>query len=116
MKLLFRLTAAFVLGVISFSTLAPIELRPHLMEANSERFSAYLLLGWMVTLGFPRAPGVISFAVVPVPIGLELMQLVDSSRHGQILDAALKVSGGLVGVLLATLVMTAIQGRGGRRP
>jgi hypothetical protein len=111
MKVLARAAVVILIAAIAYWTLGPIELRPHWMEANAERFTAYLVLGGAVSVAFPRSPGLIAAVVVPLPVCLELLQLVDPSRHARPLDALVKIAGGLVGVLLANLAVAGLGRR-----
>ncbi|MDX8466120.1 VanZ family protein [Mesorhizobium sp. VK23B] len=98
--------AAFVLfAAITFATLSPIQLRPHLGDANTERALAYALFGLALAFGF-RARLVQAMLFVCAVAGvLELLQAFDPGRHARLQDALLKAAAGLIGIALARIVL-----------
>jgi len=111
MTKLSRIVALVLLTIIIFATLSPIQLRPHIFEANIERGLAYVLLGFAVALGFPnRLYQAVIFVVVTAGI-LELLQIIDPSRHARLIDALVKAFAGVIGIVAGNLLVRA----GGRK-
>ncbi|MER9299078.1 hypothetical protein NKI38_21665 [Mesorhizobium sp. M0621] len=100
MTKLSRTVALALLAIIIFATLSPIQMRPHLAEANVERALAYVLLGFALALGFPnRLYQAVIFVTVTAGI-LELLQIIDPGRHAHFADALVKACAGIVGILV----------------
>lgn len=94
--------AWLVLGVIAFSTLSPLGMRPHLGAlVHVERFGAFALMGFLFGVIHPRRVGLVALCVVAVAVGLELMQTLAFDRHARIADFAVKAVGGLAGTAAA---------------
>ncbi|MDB5502407.1 MAG: hypothetical protein JWR89_2309 [Tardiphaga sp.] len=87
-----------ILGVIVFATLSPIGLRPHLGSVGVERFGAYAAVGMLFGLAYPRRFWTVLAMVAGIAVVLEAMQHLTPDRHGEPLDAAVKLAGGVVGV------------------
>jgi len=104
MTKLARIATAIILIVIAFVTLGPVGLRPQTGEPMLERAFAYFVLGAFAMLSFPERLFRVFVGVLAVAIGLELLQLVDPTRDGRVIDAVVKVAGGVLGVLLANAV------------
>jgi hypothetical protein len=92
---------------IVFATLSPIGARPHIagFGADLERFLAFFVAAGALALAYPRQRGWILLAAVGVAVGLELAQALEPTRHGRAPDAAVKVLGGLAGVLFASFAV-----------
>jgi VanZ family protein len=99
MTQVFRLAALVLLIGIVFATLAPIGLRPETGHVSAERILAFAALGLTAALGFPRHLWTVLVAMVVLAVGLELLQLVDPTRHGRALDAFVKAVGGVAGTM-----------------
>jgi hypothetical protein len=104
--------AGICLALIVYATLARLAGRPVLVgHAEAywviiiERFSAYGLLGFLLSF---LLPGRIRWAcafVVAVAVGLELLQALTLDRDPQFIDVLQKTAGGTVGVLLAQTIL-----------
>jgi VanZ family protein len=102
----FRIAAWSLLVAIAFVTPAPVEVRPQSgASANLERFVALLALGLAFALAYPRRIAEAALLVVAAAVSFELLQALDPSRHARLGDVAVKVVGGLTGILLGTLVL-----------
>jgi hypothetical protein len=94
-----RLIAWGLLIYIAFVTLSPIQYRPVLTsDPQIERFGAFLVTSAAFAYAYPKGRGVVLVALVLAVIALEAGQLLVPGRHGQVLDAAAKALGVLVGV------------------
>lgn len=97
-----RLTAWILVAALVFVTLAPIGMRPVLVEsANLERAVAYALMGLMLTLAYPRHWLWALVAGVVLAGVLEAAQGLTASRHGRVLDFSVKAVAACVGALAA---------------
>jgi hypothetical protein len=92
---------------IAYATLCPIGLRPHLASANTERFGAYFVLGFIAALAAPRRISVISVLIVLLAFGLEAAQLIIPSRDAALNDAIVKGFGGMVGAQCGVMTFSA---------
>ena len=105
MTKLSRTAALALFAIIIFATLSPIQMRPHLAEANVERALAYVLLGFALALGFPnRLYQAVIFVAVTAGM-LELLQLIDPGRHARLIDALVKAFAGVVGIVAGHLIV-----------
>ena len=99
-------TAWLILAVIVLSTLSPIGMRPHLGAfVHLERFGAFALLGFLFAFVHPHRIVAVLVCVVVLTAGLELLQVLASSRHARLSDLAVKAAGGVFGVGFAWLVL-----------
>jgi hypothetical protein len=110
----FILTSWLAFAFIAFATLSPMQDRPVLAGPQFEHFAAFAVLGMALILGYPnRTFWVVAF-VIGSAIGLEALQLLTPDRHGNVLDAVFKVSGGICGItagLLAPLALRTLPSR-----
>lgn len=92
-------------GLVVFATLSPIGARPHLalLGPQLERFIAYLVAAAALATAYPSRKGLILLCLVAGAAGLELAQHFEASRHARLLDAFVKITGGLAGLALAAL-------------
>ncbi|WKL24844.1 VanZ family protein (plasmid) [Sinorhizobium meliloti] len=87
--------AWLLLGVIAYSTLSPLDLRPHMgSSVQIERFGAFGLTGLMFAIAYPRHVLAVLAAMLAAAIGLELTQMLAADRHARLIDLAVKVAGG----------------------
>jgi hypothetical protein len=94
-----RLIAWGLLIYIAFVTLSPIQYRPVLTsDPQIERFGAFLVTSAAFACAYPKSRGMVFVALVLAALALEAGQLLVPGRHGQVLDAAAKALGVLVGV------------------
>ncbi|MBZ9991653.1 VanZ family protein [Mesorhizobium sp. BH1-1-5] len=100
----FPLCAIVLFAAITFATLSPIQMRPHLGEANLERALAYVLFGFVLGFGFPIRLARTMLVVCTTAGILELLQLIDPGRHARFRDALVKAAAGLVGIAFVRLL------------
>lgn len=93
-------------ALVVFATLSPIGARPHIshMGPQLERFIAYLVAAAALATAYPARKGVILVCIVVGAAGLELAQHFEASRHARILDALVKIMGGVSGLAVAALL------------
>ncbi|WP_439394152.1 VanZ family protein [Bradyrhizobium sp. PMVTL-01] len=96
------------LALIVYAALAKLAGRPVLVgHAEAywvvviERFSAYGLLGFLLSFLLPGRLRLACMFVLAVAIGVEILQAVTPDRDPRLIDVLLKAAGGPVGVLLA---------------
>ncbi len=100
-----RLAALVILVAIICVTLGPVGLRPQAGHPNLERAAAFFLLGSLSMLAFPNRLAQVLAGVTGLAISLEMLQLIDPGRDGRLIDALIKISAGLAGVVLVKLLM-----------
>ncbi|MGY4478130.1 VanZ family protein [Bradyrhizobium sp. USDA 3364] len=111
----FGLVAGWLaLAFIVFVTLSPIQDRPSFLHPQAERFAAFAVMGLAFVLGYPRRTALILFFVVFSAFTLEAMQLLTADRHGRLLDAIVKVAGGLAGVGAGHFILLVLRSQFGR--
>jgi glycopeptide antibiotics resistance protein len=99
-----KLTAWLLLGAVVFVTIGPLGWRPVSgFPVQLERLAAFAAIGFLFALAYPRHFWLIALVVVGCAIGLELLQLVSVGRHGRIIDAVAKVTGGGAGLLIGRI-------------
>ncbi len=104
----FRRAAAvlgwLLLGLIAYSTLSPIGMRPHIGTlVHVERFGAYGLLGFLFATACPRRITFVLGMVLGVAVGFELLQMLSADRHARVEDLAVKMTGAACGAGAAWL-------------
>ena len=104
--------AAICLALIIYATLARLAGRPALMgHAEAywivviERFSAYGLLGFLLSFLLPGRLRIACAFVIAVAVGLELLQALVPDRDPRFIDVLQKAAGGTVGVILAQTIL-----------
>ncbi|MCG2631502.1 VanZ family protein [Bradyrhizobium sp. WYCCWR 13023] len=104
--------SAICLALIAYATLARLAGRPALMGHHEaywavviERFSAYGLLGFLLSFLLPGRFITAGALVVAVAMGLELLQALTLDRDPGLLDVLQKTAGGIVGVIFAQTVL-----------
>jgi VanZ family protein len=98
--------AWLLLAGLIFATLSPINLRPiSPLPTQSERALALALVGFVFALAYPRRIMLVAAIVLGSTVLLELLQLASPSRHGRVLDVAVKLAGGGGGLLAGWLLM-----------
>ncbi|MQW90471.1 VanZ family protein [Sinorhizobium saheli] len=86
--------AWLLLGVIAYSTLSPLSMRPHIGSwVQVERFGAFGLLGLLFAIAHPRRAGSALAVVLAAAVGLELMQMFSADRHARLIDLSVKMAG-----------------------
>jgi len=99
----FRVVGWLALALVAFVTLAPISDRPTIAPAHFEHFAAFFVLGLVFVLAYPNRMILASLIVIGSAIILEALQLLTPDRHGQLMDALVKVAGGLCAISLITI-------------
>jgi hypothetical protein len=90
-----------LLGLICFATLSPISLRPETGFVAAERFVAFAALGALFVTAYPHHFLRAMLFIVIVAFALEGLQHLTPDRHGHLVDAIEKVTGGLAGSSIA---------------
>lgn len=90
-----------LLLLVVVATLSPIGLRPHLGGVRYERFGAFAAVGLMFGLIYPKRLWLVLGAVLASAVLLEALQFLTPDRHGRMIDAVVKMVGGMSGVALA---------------
>ena len=102
----FIAVASACLAFIVYATLCPIHDRPHFWGLHEsyrvaalERLIAFLALGFVARFAIPRWRSVL--LVLAAAIGLEVLQKLVPHRDPRLIDAAVKIAGGTIGIILA---------------
>lgn len=108
----FIAAAGICLVLIAYATLVKLSGRPVLIGHHEaywvvviERFSAYGLLGFLLSFLLPGRFSLACVLVVSVAAGLEVLQALTPDRDPTLIDVLQKASGGIVGVLLAQTIL-----------
>lgn len=102
------------LAFIAFVTLSPLRDRPSLFNPQAEHFAAFAVMALAFVLGYPRRTALIVLFVIFSAFTLEAMQLLTPDRHGRLLDAIVKVVGGLAGVGAGQFLLLVLRNQFGR--
>lgn len=103
---LITVVAWALLAFIVFATLSPIQNRPTLpTSSNFEHLTAFAVLGVLFSLGYPRHTVVATIIVLGSAVLLESLQLLTPDRHGRLLDAAMKMVGGGLGLAAGWIIL-----------
>ncbi|WP_028747364.1 antibiotic resistance protein VanZ [Rhizobium mesoamericanum] len=102
----FAKPAAWVLlAAIIFVTLSPIGLRPHTVTSvNLDRALAYLLVGFMFAVAYPRRLLAVIVLLIFGALAIEYLQYLSPTRHARLHDAAVKIVGASAGVFAGYLL------------
>jgi VanZ family protein len=92
------------LAFIVYATLSPIDARPVVTRPHFEHFAAFAVMGLAFGLAYPNRLLLVVTIVLASAFGLEALQLLTPDRHGRILDAVVKASGGICGIGLGQLM------------
>ena len=99
-----RVLAWLLLAGLIFVTLAPLDLRPvSPIPTQLERAIALAIVGFVFALAYPRSILLVAAIVLGATIVLELLQLLQPSRHGRFVDMAVKLTGGAAGIFVGWL-------------
>ena len=94
-----RIVAWALLIALIVVTIGPIDVRPVTpLPTQVERALALAIVGFAFALAYPRHLVMISIVVLGATILLEVLQLITPSRHGRVVDAAVKLVGGSFGI------------------
>jgi VanZ family protein len=99
------------LAFIVYATLSPIDDRPVVASAHLEHFIAFGLVGLAFALAYPNRLLLIVAVVVGSAFGLEAMQLLTPDRHGRVVDALIKATGGVCGISVGQLMSFLLRTR-----
>jgi VanZ family protein len=100
LKLALRVLAWLLLAGLVFVTLSPINLRPiSPLPTQLERAIALAAVGFVFVLAYPRRILLVALLVLGSTVLLEVLQLASPSRHGRLIDVAVKLTGGGFGLL-----------------
>ena len=105
-KVVLRIVAWLLLAGLIFATLAPIDLRPNSpLPTGAERAFALMLVGFVFALAYPRHILLVTTLVLGATVLLELLQLMSPSRHGRLVDVAVKLLGAATGLAMGWLLV-----------
>lgn len=103
---LITVVAWALLAFIAFATLSPIQDRPTLpTPSNFDHLAAFAVLGVLFCLAYPRHTVLAAIIVLGSAALLESLQLLAPDRHGRLLDAAMKMAGGGLGLAAGRILL-----------
>jgi hypothetical protein len=103
---LITVAAWALLAFIVYATISPIQDRPRLPTSVSlERFGAFLVLGALFCLAYPRQAMLVCLIVIGSAVLLEFAQLLTADRHGRVHDAIEKMVGGAMGIVASKVIL-----------
>ena|ERR1700722_17922193 len=103
---LVAIAAWAVLCFVAYATLSPIEARPTLSTSPSfEHLVAFATLGLLFCVAYPRHTVFVCVIVLGSAVLLEVAQLITPDRHGRILDAIAKMTGGAFGIVAGRAIL-----------
>ena len=102
------------LAFIVYATLSPIDDRPVLGPPHFEHFAAFALVGLAFGLAYPKRLVLIAALVLISAFGLEALQLLTPARHGRLIDAVIKATGGVCGIAISQLGLLALRAQNSR--
>ena len=106
LKTALRILAWLLLAGLIFATLAPINLRPNSpLPTGAERAFALMLVGFVFAVAYPRRIALVVALVLGSTLLLELLQFMSPSRHGRLVDVAVKLAGASAGLALGWLLV-----------
>lgn len=79
--------------------------------AHLEHAVAFLTLGGLFALAYPRRTLMICLIVIGSAIALELLQTLTPDRHGTVIDASEKIVAGCVGIAVVRLIQFLVRSR-----
>lgn len=105
MRVAIRIAAWACLIAIALITLGPPGLRPSsALSPSVERFIAFAVAGALFAAAYPRYILFAAAMVLGAAVLFEMLQLLAPSRHGMLFDAAVKIAGGLCGLVAGWLL------------
>jgi hydrogenase/urease accessory protein HupE len=106
--------AWLALITIAIVTVGPIGLRPITgAPPQVERAIAFMIVGFLFAVAYPRHIWWAVLIVVCATFGLELLQNIRPDRHGREIDALAKLAGAAVGLALGWIADQIIARRAG---
>lgn len=91
------------LVLVAVATLSPLTLRPHVSAAHVEHLAAYVFIGFLFGLIYPRQMFFNCVVVLGTATLLETLQLLTPDRHGRIEDLAFKLAGAIAGIVVGKI-------------
>src|ERR1700733_7369403 len=95
------------LAFVAYATLSPLNERPEIdvgalfLFSHFDQYIAYVTMGCLFGLAYPRKTVLVCFLVIGCAVLLELAQLLTPDRHARVSDAIRKLIGGAFGVVFA---------------
>lgn len=107
-----RILAWLLLAGLIFVTLAPVNLRPSTPAPTQvERALALFVVGLAFAIAYPRRLLLVAVIVLGATVLLEVLQLMAPSRHGRVVDVAVKLTGAVAGLGIGWLINRSRRGR-----
>lgn len=105
-KRLLRIAAWASMSFIAYATLSPLRDRPTLLvSSNVEHVAAFVVVGALFCLAYPRRIPTVLIFVLGSAVSLEVLQLLTPDRHARVLDGVQKIAGGVLGVFAGRAIL-----------
>ena len=115
MTLLLRCAAFGLLAAVIALTLGPVGVRSlSPVPSQVDRLAAFLVLGLLFSMAYPRHIWWVLAGLVAAAVGLEYAQSLRPERHAREADMLVKLAGAGAGVALGWLANIARRVRSGR--
>jgi VanZ family protein len=114
---LLKLAAWGLVAAVAFATIGPPRYRPmtHLGQA-AEHAMAFVLLGILFGLAYPRRPWLTALVGIAATGGLELLQFLAPGRHARLGDFIVDASALCIGLAVAAVLRLGVARLRGQRP
>ena len=101
-NIILKIIAWLSLTAIAIATIGPITMRPESgTSPDWERFAAFALVGFLFSFAYRKRLMLALLILLASALGLEILQLVVPGRHGHVSDLLVKVTGAMLGVIVA---------------
>ena len=96
-----QLLAWLLLIALAIVTIGPIEFRPiSPLPVQIERATALAVIGFVFALAYPRHILLVGFVLFAATVLFEALQVLEPSRHGRVVDVAVKLVGAAFGLAI----------------
>ena len=102
---LLKILAWLLLAGLAVVTIGPIGWRPITpLPTQLERALALMIIGLVFALAYPRKLVLVAVLLITSTALFEALQVLEPSRHGRVVDVAVKLTGAGIGLFLGWLV------------
>jgi hypothetical protein len=100
---LLQILAWLLLVALAIVTIGPIGWRPETgLSPQIERAAALFVIGLVFGLAYPRHVVLVALLLITSTALFEVLQVLEPSRHGRVVDLAVKLVGAGIGLAVGT--------------